>query len=245
MGDGARIYEFIFRDGRRVKESDEWWAAVTDPVNFVVGSVLLLFLHQKPSLEPASEGDAGLLEGTLLGMLLSTILTPALIIALPVLVGVWFPHLGTGDAFWFALTLLIGGAITLVPGRVAELRIRGWVRGSGYPKKLRRTMWRVEFLMLVGAIPLILVWNFGGHGHHPVVRAVVWGLVSVCLAELWTRSWAPIVVATVDLLEHPADVVNVRSPLQITPGASAQEPSVTLPKMPRKRKARARPPLLP
>jgi hypothetical protein len=213
MAEGTHFMRCFKRETERGKASGEWWAAVTDPVSFVVGSILLLFLRRKLSIKPAFEVEGWRLEGEVMGLLLSTILTPTLIlalpVALPVLVGVLFPHLGTGDPFWFALTLLVAGAVTLVPGRLAELRAKGWARGSGYPKKLRKTMWGIEFCIVIVVIPLILFWNFGGQGHHPAVRAVAWGLVSISLAELWTAGWAPILFATTEMLKHPVDFIAI------------------------------------
>jgi hypothetical protein len=204
MAEGTHLMRYLLREIDRGKKSGEWWAAVTDPVNFVVGSVLLLFLRRKLSIDQACEEEGWVLEGNVMGLLLSTILTPTLFLALPVVL----PFLlGIGDPFWFALTLLVGGAVTLVPGRLAELRAKEWARGSGYPKKLRKTMWRVEFCIVVVVIPLILFWNFGGQGHHPAVRAIAWGLVSISSAELWIWGWTPMLFATTHILMRPMDLM--------------------------------------
>src|ERR1700733_1270176 len=168
---------------------EEAWSELTDPVSFVVGSMLILFYRAKRVPDQSAPFDPVAVGGRIGATLGATpwVVMPVLI---PVLVGLLFPQFGVGNSFWYAMTLLVAGAFTVVPSRLADLRDRKRVRGAGYPKTLRKVMWWIEVCIWFGAIVAIFVWNFGGAKDHSIVRAVVWGLLAVSLTEFATLSAA-------------------------------------------------------
>ena len=165
--------------------SDAAWRELSDPLNFVVGAVLLTFAALRHGGLGRTDGRARV---ALSVFRLFGALGVAAIVALPVLIGEARPKLDTGNPTIYALTLLIGGAIALVPGRMRELRRPPdpELHGLDYPKGLRARMWIVEFVLLVGGVVLIAVWGFGGAGKNDDLRAVVWGAISVSLADFLT-----------------------------------------------------------
>ncbi len=165
---------------------DEAWPELVDPVGFVVGSILVLFYGSRSASGGSSLSRDPVLVGQRIGWRFGATAVVLLVVIMPVLVGLLFPEVATGDPFAYALTLLAAGAITFVPGRVADLRDKGRVRGSGYPKTLRKAMWYLESVIAIIAVVVIVAWKFGGPGNHQVVRAVVWGLLAVCAAEFYT-----------------------------------------------------------
>jgi hypothetical protein len=165
--------------------SDAAWRELSDPLNFVVGAVLLTFAALKHGGLGRTDGLA---RAALSAFRLFGTLGVAAIVALPVLIGEARPKLDTGNPTIYALTLLVGGAITLVPGRIRELRRPPdpELDGLDYPKRLRALMWIVELVLVVGGIVLIALWGFGGAGKNDDLRAVVWGAISVSLADFLT-----------------------------------------------------------
>src|ERR1700733_10954980 len=135
---------------------EEAWSELTDPVSFVVGSMLILFYRAKRVPDQSAPFDPVAVGGRIGATLGATpwVVMPVLI---PVLVGLLFPQFGVGNSFWYAMTLLVAGAFTVVPSRLADLRDRKRVRGAGYPKTLRKVMWWIEVCIWFGAIVAILL----------------------------------------------------------------------------------------
>lgn len=157
---------------------EDAWDEAVDPVGFLVGSILVVFLGR------ATAGEKG--------TRVSSILWIALAVLIPVLVGVLFPHFGTGDPLSFGLTLLLAGVVTFVPSRLAELRASGHVPGDGYPKRLRQAMWNVEAWLAIGAVVVILVWT---PQEDEIVRGIACGVLAVCAAELYTYAGVALAAA--------------------------------------------------
>jgi hypothetical protein len=187
-----RINARVFRQAFTLRPFDNLpdraWAELTDPVSFVVGSMLMLFYGSKSVAAGASSHPDPAVMGQRFGQRFGATAVVVLVVTMPVLIGLLFPNVATGDPFVYALTLLVAGAVTFVPGRIAELREKGRLRGGGYPKTLRQIMWYLESVIAIVAILAMVTWKFGGPGNHEVVRAVVWGVLAVCAADLYTVS---------------------------------------------------------
>jgi hypothetical protein len=197
---------------------EETWAELTDPVGFVIGTVLIfVYGKRRPGVETAN---------SVLGRVGTTLWVAAAVV-IPLVVGKIWPHIGTGDDFWYAMTLLIAGALTFIPGRVGELRDKTppRVKGHGYPKMLRLVMLVIEYLIAAAAIIMILVWGFGGAENHGVVRAVVWGLLATCAAEISTFAAAR-QIAAADLTLFRSVAANTTSGVEAASvGTSAPPPA--------------------
>jgi hypothetical protein len=149
------------------------WAELTDAVNFVVGAIIVA------SRERGSEAAA---------YRLGAALPAGVYAAVPALIGLLFPALDLGNALVYAVTLFIAGALTLLPGRLTELRSHGFTAGHGYPKQLRTVMWRIEVVIVWATVPIILALGLSGTPNVSWFRAVVWALGAVSLMDLYTAS---------------------------------------------------------
>jgi hypothetical protein len=149
------------------------WGEVTDPADFVVQSLLLLYYSRE---ESEVWGD----------------LTPAIWVMrrVYVLIGVIgvagslvVPIIvSPGNPVAFGITLLGFGFLTLIPGQVAATRKRLHIKeGREYPEPLRKAMWVLELLALVVAIVLLARSN-----PDATHQGILWGLFTVSLSELAT-----------------------------------------------------------
>lgn len=166
-------------------EPDQLWDELADPLNFVVGSLLLVSFGKNQAHDTPRAKELRLLTRS---YRFGGTFSLAAIIALPALAPALWPSLGMGDEFVYAVTLFVGGAVTLVPNRLAELRNKhpAVITGSGYPKRLRKVMLALEWLTVFTTLLLILFWGFGDSDAHSTLRAIVWGVLAVCVAELYT-----------------------------------------------------------
>jgi hypothetical protein len=165
---------------------------LTDPVNFIVGA-LIIVRHEGLTL--------------LTYVRLVAALWVAAAVASPVVAGAFWPKLELGDPVPYGLMLLGAGAITLIPGRVDDLHRDGRY-GTGYPIKLRRRLAIVEMVVAAAAAIFILAWQFGGPGHHTTLRAVIWAAGAVSISDLITMTacanvvfWRNLLVAAEGLLQ--------------------------------------------
>lgn len=149
------------------------WAELTDPLSFFVGSIIIA------SGEPNPEAKSFRVGATLF---------VGLYAAAAAFIGLVFPAFDLGDPLVYAATLFVAGALTLLPGRLAELRNRGVAAGNGYPRRLRTVMWRIEVVILRAAVPILLVVGLTGALSHSWFRAVVWALLAVSYLDLYTAS---------------------------------------------------------
>jgi hypothetical protein len=162
------------RVGIFVAPGEKFWKELSDPLNFIVGAVILA--RYKPTAV-----DTYL-------RLVAACSVLALVLA-PPLAATWSSRLGLGDPLSYGLTLLCAGAVTLMPGRVDALTREGRIRdGREYPKALQRVLWGIEVAVSVVALYAIVHWKFGGNGDHPVLRAVTWALLAVSASDLMTAS---------------------------------------------------------
>jgi hypothetical protein len=156
------------------------WRELTDPVSFVVSSLLLLVLGPRADAQKANR--MGIRAGATIGVFF-WLLAPAL-------AGIVFPQISTGDPFAYAATLLVAGAFTFIPGRVAELRAQRRIPGTGYPKRLRKRMWWIETLLIYVTVGALIIWGIGAPDSHDVWRGIVWGVGVVCASEMSTLAAA-------------------------------------------------------
>jgi len=164
-----------------------FWEDLSDPLNFVVGSMLLIFYPVKlTDSNRATTIPPTAVRRVTLGWRIGTTVDLGILIAIPVVTPWLWPHLGTGDALVYAATVFIGGVVTLIPSRLAELRNKNprRVRGTGYPKTLRKVILVLDYVIIVAAIVAIVVWGFGGPANHRYLRAIVWGLLAVSVTDL-------------------------------------------------------------
>jgi hypothetical protein len=153
---------------------DTFWKELSDPLNFIVGAVILA--RYKPTA----------VETYLRIVAACSVL--ALVLA-PPLAATWSSKLGLGDPLSYGLTLLCAGAVTLIPGRTYALTLDHRIRhGKGYPKGLQRFLWGVEIFVSAAALYAILRWKFGGPNDHPVWRGVTWAALAVSASDLITAS---------------------------------------------------------
>jgi hypothetical protein len=184
------------------------WSELTDPANFVVGSLLLLFVYRKklsaddqakrdvsaddqakqdaqPSTVGAEDASSGAPPRVLYRAkwvvdrfyVFLGLLSVAAALALTVVLS------DQADPLVFALTVLLGGVVTLFPGQVALIRKRTDinVNRTGYPKRLRQGLWILELLLSLGAIVLLIT-----HGHTEPWAAIAWGVLVVSFSEFAT-----------------------------------------------------------
>lgn len=145
---------------------------LTDPVNFIVGA-LIIVRHEGLTI--------------LTYIRLVAALWVAAAVASPVVAGALWPKLELGDPVPYGLTLLGAGAITLLPGRLDSLHRDGRY-GTGYPIRLRKRLAIAEVVVAVAAAIFILAWQFGGPGHHTTLRAVFWAAGAVSISDLITMT---------------------------------------------------------
>jgi len=166
------------------------WQELTDPMSFVVGSII------RTVYSPEAGGDVRILtpdESTARivrrAFRATGAVTVGIAVAFPVIIGAIKPKLDTGDPFAYALTLLIGGALTLVPGRIADIRVRGGVKTAdcAYPQAVRRVMWAIEVALSIAAL-VAIARLLGGAGQNEDWRAIAWGVLAVSLSEMATFS---------------------------------------------------------
>jgi hypothetical protein len=149
------------------------WLEVTDPADFVVQSLLLLYYLRE-------DGEVwGPLTPAIWVMrrvyMLIGLVGVAASLAVPIL-------LSPGDPVAFSVTLLALGFLTLIPGQVATIRKRLHIKqGEEYPMPLRRAMWLCESLALLAAAAVLLC-------AHPDAthQGILWGVFAVSLSELAT-----------------------------------------------------------
>jgi hypothetical protein len=176
-----------------------FWNELSDPLNFIVGAVILA--RYKPSAV-----DTYL-------RLVAACSVVALVLA-PPLAATWSSKLGLGDPLSYGLTLVCAGAVTLIPGRVYALTREGRIRqgakfrGKEYPKALQRILWGLEVLVSVAALYAIVHWKFGGSGDHAVLRAVTWAILAVSASDLITAS------ASLNVVEWNADIDEVNKTIR-------------------------------
>jgi hypothetical protein len=176
------------RVGIFLAPGEEFWEELSDPLNFIVGAVILAIYRPKTV-------DTYL-------RLVATCSVLALVLA-PPLATRWSSKLGLGDPLSYGLTLLCAGAVTLIPGRVHALTSERGIRpGKGYPKPLQRFVWAIEVAVSVVALYAIVSWKFGGNGDHPVLRGVTWALLAVSASDLITASASLNTVEWNDNLKH-------------------------------------------
>jgi hypothetical protein len=199
--------------------SDGAWQELSDPLNFVIGAILLTFA----ALRHGGFGHADTRTRLALSVFrLGGALGVTAIVTLPVIVGTARPKLDTGDPTLYGLTLLVGGALALVPGRIEQLRAlpEQEMRGSGYPRCLRKAMWIGELALLIVGVAMIVLWGFGGAGKSDELRALVWGAVSVSLADFLTLT-AAVNFATAQTAVQSAveALANTSGPVEPSTGA--------------------------
>lgn len=164
-------------------EPTEFWEEITDLLNFFVGQLIMVLKGKRWHEADTRFGSAILV---------------AIAVLAPVVVGALFPQL-FGDPVAYPVALLVAGAVILWPGRLAELRDRSRVSGTGYPKRLRRWMWWFEVSFIVVAAALIVLWASDAATaahvkpvHHPVPSkhplglAIAWGVGAASLGDLFT-----------------------------------------------------------
>jgi hypothetical protein len=205
MGENTKVFGDMVRSVATPLDAipDRAWDELTDPANFLVGSALTLCYGTRS--KPIGRGSQtiagsfwdGFRRGTRIGARVSAMLNVAIVMVaatlLPILVGTFFPRVGTGDPTVYALTLLVAGAFTLIPGRVSELREKGRLRGHGYPRRLRKVMWNLESFIVITTIVMLSVWNVVRLGDDESVRAVVWGVLAVAVSDLLALSYIKLV----------------------------------------------------
>jgi hypothetical protein len=166
------------------------WQELTDPMSFVVGSIIRTFYSPEAGADlrilTPDESNARIVRRAFRA---TGAVTVGIAVAFPVIIGTRVPKLDTGDPFAYALTLLVGGALTLVPGRIADIRVRAGVETAddAYPQTLRRIMWAIELALSIAAL-VAIVGVLGGAGQNEAWRAVAWGVLAVSLSEMATFS---------------------------------------------------------
>jgi hypothetical protein len=156
---------------------DRAWQNLADPATFIVSSILTLFFAP-PTTAPRDDAYFAVLGARLGGVLVMIVVLVA-----PPLVGLLFPDVHTGNEYAYAVTLLVAGAVTMIPGRVAELRDLERIRGVGYPKRLRRTMWAIECTLIVAGLSVALSWS-AENADTAVAPAVGLGLAATSLSDI-------------------------------------------------------------
>lgn len=187
------------------------WRELSDPLNFVVGALFLAVVEVKDKGE-RRDGEAT--RFVLSAFRLTGAVLVAVIVAVPVLLGIAVPKLDTGDASLYALTLLLGSVVALIPGRIRDLKMApGYERHpkvrlaeEAYPRGFRQILWVIEGILIVAGTVTIVVWGFGGAGKNDELRAVVWGLVLVSAADFITLMAAVNFVTAKRLAELQADL---------------------------------------
>jgi hypothetical protein len=149
------------------------WGEVTDPADFVVQSLLLVYYSREESevwgdLTPAIWVMRRV-------YVLIGVIGVAGSLAVPIVVS-------PGNPAAFGITLLGLGFLTLIPGEVAAIRKRLHIKeGQEYPAPLRTAMWVLEFLALLVAIFLL------ARAHPDAThQGILWGVFAVSLSELAT-----------------------------------------------------------
>jgi hypothetical protein len=166
------------------------WDELVDVADFLIGSALVIALRTKPAEE--SSEQQRLFRTFAVSTRVGATVVVAAVVALPLCAPEIWPKLGVGNTFVYALTLFVGGLVTLIPGRLAELRRREppVVTGTDYPKTLRKALLFVESIFALLGFAAIVIWGFGGPEDHPYVRAVVWGIFAISLSEFFVFSYA-------------------------------------------------------
>jgi hypothetical protein len=93
---------------------------------------------------------------------------------------------GIGDGRVYAITAFIWGIVTLIPDRVGEIR----ENPNLYPKTVKTVLVGIEYVVVLAAMVLIVVWRFGGPLKHNFWRGVTWGVGTVAAGDLVTVAFA-------------------------------------------------------
>jgi hypothetical protein len=173
--------------------SDAVWKELTDPATFIVTSILIALYPPRGRVRGRAIAVAAA------AVRLVCVVAMGAVLVAPALVGLVLPRDATGDGYVYAVTLLVAGLFTMVPGRISELRGDEAVRGQGYPRKGRRRMWWVEFVLILVGLYLALSWTVGGTD--PVGRAIVWGVVATSVADLLVLYVAAYLVLGSELMD--------------------------------------------
>lgn len=154
------------------------WQDLADPATFIVSSILTLFFAP-PTTAPRDDAYFAAF-----GARLGGVLVMIAVLLAPPLVGLVFPDVHTGNEYAYAVTLLVAGAATMIPGRVAELRDLKRIRGEiGYPKRLRRIMWAIECVLIVVGLSVALSWS-AENADTAIAPAVGLGLAATSLSDI-------------------------------------------------------------
>ena len=151
------------------------WGELNDPADFAVQSILLCFYENRRSVDPALWfiRRVYLVSGAVI--VIVALLWPAVTTRL----GGGFD---TGDPFAYAVTLVLGGVFTLIPGQVYAVRARTRAVRR-YPTGLRIGMWLLEFALFVVAVVVLAKAEATA-----AVTGIASGVVAVAVAEFAAAS---------------------------------------------------------
>jgi hypothetical protein len=215
------------------------WRDMTDPLNFVVGSLLLLrYDHCRKAWERVA-----------FAVVICVITLSSVVIV------VFDSDVDLGDPVWFGVTLFVAGLATLVPGRLAELR-QQHRPDLVYPKALRRLMTVFEWLFVLVAITLIAAWGVHFQGgavgsidvggvvpDHRVLRALVLALGITSFADLVTFYGCLITIDEAHKIRlGQTEAENVAASDDSSPGAVEGVPVREVAPRPRRSAGKASPP---
>jgi MFS family permease len=194
---------------------EDAWFELTDPVNFVIGSFMILVCKAGPKWDAFKDAYARK-KSRIIGWRIGSTVWPIAFLGAPVLIGLLLPHIGTGDAFTYAVTLLVAGALVCVPTRLADLRDKQLIGKGIDPRTIRKAMWGLEYIYLFVALAAIFIWKFGGRAtNHPVLRAIVWGVLVVAATDIYTLTAARNIAVYVEKILGQPSGTTVETPTDL------------------------------
>jgi hypothetical protein len=183
---------------------------IADPLRFVVGAIVMF------SRKRDSAAWFRLVAGVLVLLAAASI-----------------PYIGgevTGvfNPLLYAISVFVAGTIALVPDRIGDLREGrrlgegGRLGGHRYPVKLKAGFGVAEYLVLIIAIILIIVWGYAGrHPHNPDYAGIAWGVGSAAALDLFTLS-ACIILGGSGLIVEPVREALAAGRDQVAKAAAGQ-----------------------
>jgi hypothetical protein len=167
---------------RQLHRNDAWnrlWEEMADPLSYSVGAATLLF----------SKRDRRVIRASRLGS--------ALVLAVMLILFAVVSGPGLGNVAVYAGTLAVAGMLTLLPGRIAELRHQGRLGGSGYPKNLRKAMAGGEAIVIV-----VFIATYRVARDLPAAHGIAAGAAFVSYGDLIALFFALIIAGAAQMLEE-------------------------------------------